>query len=254
MGDYLPVSRYLNPRARRWRAVPPCIRGPVARAAAVDTARCVPQPAPSHDPPVAPAASAVVDRAGRRVAVRDAKRLRARVDLRGLPAARSACASSAVIATGGACARCGPTAHAWRRDEPAAAGRALARARRRALSGAATPAAAAPVDRVCADEFILGGTYHDVTVKSGAWCLLGDAQVTGDFRATGATSVGIFMDTTIAGDVRISGTTSNPDATGETFGGSANGICTTTIGGDLTIEHSGPAAPWNVGSTNYPPS
>jgi hypothetical protein len=113
--------------------------------------------------------------------------------------------------------------------------------------------AAEPASRLCADELIFGGTFRDVTVKPGTWCLIGDATVTGAFRAAGASSIGIFSGTTIAGDVTITRTSSNPDATGETFGGSANGICTTTIGGDLTIERSGKDASWNVGSTNYPP-
>lgn len=119
--------------------------------------------------------------------------------------------------------------------------------------GLAAPASAGPPDRTCSDEFIFGGTFHDVVVPAGRWCLFGNALVTGSFRADGASSVGIFSQATIEGDVVITGTTSHPDKTGETFGGSANGICTTTIRGDLTISGSGPDAPWNVGSTNYPP-
>lgn len=121
------------------------------------------------------------------------------------------------------------------------------------LAGAAAPPALAAPDRVCADELILEGTFQDVTVAPGTWCLFGHATVLGDFRAVGASSIGIFFQAQIAGNVTISGTTSYPDATGETFGGSANGICTSTIKGDLTVIDGGPHAPWNVGSTNYPP-
>jgi hypothetical protein len=114
-------------------------------------------------------------------------------------------------------------------------------------------AAARPSDLVCSNQWVNGGSFHDVTVLKGSWCLIGDATITGNFQALGATSIGIFDGATIAGDVKISGTTSNPNASGEIFGGTANGICTTKIGGDLEITHSGPNAPWNVGSTNYPP-
>lgn len=117
-----------------------------------------------------------------------------------------------------------------------------------------TPARAAePTDRTCHNELILGGTFHNVTVPPGAWCLFGDAVVSGDFRATRAASVGIFFTARIKGNVIISGTTSNPDAAGEIFGGSANAICTSTIDGNLTIQSSEADAPWNIGSTNYPP-
>ncbi len=123
-----------------------------------------------------------------------------------------------------------------------------------AITVPAVPAgAAAPTDRTCADEFIFGGTFKDVVVPAGRWCLIGEATITGSFRADRASSIGIFSQTSIAGDVTISGTQSNPDATGATFGGSANGICTTKINGDLTIAGDAADAPWNVGSTNYPP-
>ncbi len=65
--------------------------------------------------------------------------------------------------------------------------------------------------------------------------------------------MGIFFQAVIEGDVTITGATAHPDASGETFGGSANAICTTEIRGDVTISGSGPNAPWNLGSTNYPP-
>ena len=119
------------------------------------------------------------------------------------------------------------------------------------LPGAAP--AAEPADRVCSNEMILGGTFRNVAVAPGRWCLFGNAVVTGDFTAERASSVGIFFATHIMGNVVITNTSSHPDATGETFGGSANGICTSTIDGNLTVSDSGPAAPWNIGSTNYPP-
>ncbi len=122
-----------------------------------------------------------------------------------------------------------------------------------ALLAPAAAMAAAPPDRTCANEFLLGGQYNNVLVAPGTWCLIGNATIEGDLHADHATSIGIFFTTTIKGDVTITSTTANPDATGETFGGSADAICTSTIRGDLTITNSSPDAPWNIGSTNYPP-
>ena len=53
-------------------------------------------------------------------------------------------------------------------------------------------------------------------------------------------------------DVTVTHTSSNPN-TAAFFGlGTANGVCSSTIRGDLTITDSEPDAPWDVSSTNYP--
>ena len=122
-----------------------------------------------------------------------------------------------------------------------------------APAAAAAAMATSPPDRTCANEFLFGGQYNNVLISPGTWCLIGNATIEGDLHADHATSIGIFFATTINGNVTITSTTANPDATGETFGGSANAICTSTIRGNLTITNSGPDAPWNLGSTNYPP-
>lgn len=114
-------------------------------------------------------------------------------------------------------------------------------------------AAAARPDVVCSDEQLFGGSYHDVTVRPGTWCLIGNATLTGSLRAVGATSLGMYSNLRIVGDVTISRTTSFPSSTGQFGGGSANAICTSAIGGDLRISRSGPRAAWNIGATNYPP-
>lgn len=114
-------------------------------------------------------------------------------------------------------------------------------------------AAQGAANHVCSNE-VLTSTYQNVTVAPGKWCELDAATVLGNFQASNASSIGVWGGTNIAGNVQISGTTSNPTATGQTSGGSHNYFCNTKVGGDVQIVTSGSAAPWNIGGTAFPAS
>lgn len=125
-----------------------------------------------------------------------------------------------------------------------------------AVAGAAVsagPASAAQAqDVTCADQILMGGTYHDVTVAKGHWCMVFVSTVTGDIRSMGATTFGL-AGSAVGGDVTVTGTTSYPNKAALPGLGTANGICSSVIHGSVVVTGSGPDAPWNISSTNYPP-
>ena len=130
-----------------------------------------------------------------------------------------------------------------------------------AWAGPATAHApsAASAQTTCADQLLSGGTYGDVTVTPGHWCLVGFSTVRGNVDVTRASAFYLFA-SSVAGNVTIAGTTSNGNAAiapglAAIFPalGPADSICTSAINGNLTITDSSAAAPWNIGGTNYPP-
>lgn len=123
-----------------------------------------------------------------------------------------------------------------------------------ALVAAAIPAqsaaASVPRDLNC-HGLIVGGTYRNVTVTPGHWCGLTFAKVTGNVVATRPTSFEMAT-TSVRGNVTVTGATSYPNKAGIPGLGTANVICSSVIGGNVTITGSGKNAPWDVSSTNYP--
>ena len=117
----------------------------------------------------------------------------------------------------------------------------------------ASPAPArASARATCANQLLIGGSYDDVTVTPGDWCAIGYATVRGSINVTGATTFFLFA-SRVAGNVTISGTASYPNAAVAPGAGTASSICSSAIYGNLTITDSSKKAPWNIGSTNYPP-
>lgn len=117
---------------------------------------------------------------------------------------------------------------------------------------APTPAHAAkkPHDLDC-HGVIVGGTYRNVRVEPGHWCGLTFATVTGNVTAVRPTAFQMAT-TRVAGNVKVTGATSNPNASSIPGLGTANVICSSAILGDVTITGSGKNAPWDLSSTNYP--
>jgi hypothetical protein len=110
----------------------------------------------------------------------------------------------------------------------------------------------------CSDQTLIG-RFGAVTVAPGHWCVVGFSTVHGSIDVTRASAFYLFA-SSVSGDVTITGTTSSANAAilpglAAIFPGigPADSICTTSITGNLTITASGPAAPWNIGGTNYPP-
>lgn len=116
----------------------------------------------------------------------------------------------------------------------------------------AAPAHARPHDGdvTCSNQ-IIQGVFHDVTVAPGRWCLVQHSLVTGDVTSEYATTFGLIT-STVLGRVTVTHTTSHPNKAAFFGLGTANGVCSSTIRGALTITDSGPDAPWDVSSTNYP--
>ena len=126
-------------------------------------------------------------------------------------------------------------------------------------SARAHSTAGASAGTTCADRLLAGGSYGDVTVTPGHWCMVGFSSVRGNIDVTDASAFYLFT-SSVAGNVTITGTTSNANmailpglAAIVPALGPADSICTSAIGGNLTITGSSPTAPWNVGGTNYPP-
>ncbi len=135
---------------------------------------------------------------------------------------------------------------------------AMAHFRARA-SAMAHSTARASTETTCSNQLLVGGSYGDVTVTPGHWCIVGFSTVHGNIDVTNASAFYLFT-SSVAGNVTITGTTSNGNAAiapgvAAIFPalGPANSICTSAINGSLTITGSSPTAPWNIGGTNYPP-
>jgi len=105
-------------------------------------------------------------------------------------------------------------------------------------------------DVTCSDQ-IIQGVFRNVTVSPGHWCLVQHSLVTGSVTSVRASTFGLIT-STVLGSVAVTHTTLHPNKAAFFGLGTANGICSSTIRGDLTITDSGPDAPWDVSSTNYP--
>lgn len=111
---------------------------------------------------------------------------------------------------------------------------------------ASASAAGGPPNVVCHSNDILTGTYHNVTVANGNYCLLLGATVTGNVQANNAQQVGID-NSTISGNVQANNVTDN------------GWVCGSTIGGNVEVGNASTssASPgtWFIGDASwcYPP-
>lgn len=115
---------------------------------------------------------------------------------------------------------------------------------------ATSVAASSPKDLNCSG-LVASGTYRNVIVKPGHWCALLYTTITGNIVATRPRSFEMAL-TSVHGNVTVTGTTSYPDKDGMPAFGTANVICSSVIGGNVTITGSGKNAPWDLSSSNYP--
>ncbi len=90
----------------------------------------------------------------------------------------------------------------------------------------------------------LTGAYKDVTVKTGTWCDLLNATVTGDVSADRASGLGI-VGTTIAGALHAGHTAGVADPSHP----GVNVVCNSAVFGNFRIDNSASGAPWNIGGT-----
>jgi hypothetical protein len=98
-----------------------------------------------------------------------------------------------------------------------------------------------PSDMTCSNQQ-LTGTYHDVSVASGAWCDLAGATVLGDVHASYASGLGI-TGSSIAGDVDAD----HVGGAADPFHAGANVVCNSTIAHDLSVHDSAAGTSWAIG-------
>src|SRR5579871_4862857 len=100
------------------------------------------------------------------------------------------------------------------------------------VAAASASAAGGPPNVVCHSGDIIEGTYHNVTVAKGNFCLVFNAVITVNVQANNAQQIGIES-STIAGNVQANNVTDN------------GWVCGSTIGGNVEVGNasSGPDEP-----------
>jgi hypothetical protein len=108
----------------------------------------------------------------------------------------------------------------------------------------------------CTNEQFNATTINgNLTVPRGAWCDLVDVTVNGNLKmlgsqgdhgrghGQGANSGLRVLSSTITGNLVVHGANGASDP----LSANENVVCASTIGGNLLVQSSGPASPWNIG-------
>ena len=129
-----------------------------------------------------------------------------------------------------------------------------------------------PGNATCNNETLPAGTYQNVTVPAGGICtinssdtILGDVQVQnggaladfgasigGNLQLNNPAWIDLGRGGSVGGDLQVTGTTSKTPANGQpgspNDGSTANDLCNTTVHGNVTVQGSGSAAPFDIGA------
>jgi hypothetical protein len=104
-------------------------------------------------------------------------------------------------------------------------------------------AAGNPPNVVCHSGDILEGTYHNVAVAKGNFCLVLGATVTGDVQANNALQIGID-NSSIGGNVQANNVTGNGWVCGSTIGGNVD------VGNNAANSAASPGT-WFIGDASW---
>jgi hypothetical protein len=112
-------------------------------------------------------------------------------------------------------------------------------------AAAATGAAAAsgPQNVTCHSGDIIEGTYKNVTVAKGNFCLILHSTITGNVQANNALQIGID-DTTVGGNVQANNVTGNGWLCGSTVAGNVEV-------GNNTANADAPPGTWFIGDSSW---